>query len=62
MALLTHNRADFENLAAEYFRLGNSHYGIIIAVRRKPHEIINRLLTILNDLTADEFRNQVRYI
>ena len=60
--LLTHNRADFARLAEEYFTGGCKHYGIIIAVRRSPHEIVRRLLTILNQTTADEMEGQVIYI
>ncbi|MEK6301974.1 MAG: DUF5615 family PIN-like protein [Acidobacteriota bacterium] len=61
-ALVTHNRADFETLALSYFAEGKAHFGIIIAVRRPPHEIVRRLLVILNQVTADEMQNQVRYI
>ena len=60
--LLTHNRADFEALARLYYSTGQAHYGIIIAVRRPPYEIVQRLLVILNQVTADEMENQVRYI
>jgi hypothetical protein len=38
------------------------HYGVIIAVRRSPQEIAQRLLKILNQVTSDEMQNQVRYI
>ncbi|HSI36034.1 MAG: hypothetical protein ACAI43_22525 [Phycisphaerae bacterium] len=62
MALLTHNRADFEALAADYLSTGRSHPGIIIAVRRTPQEIARRVLGILNDVTADEMVDQVRYV
>lgn len=61
-ALLTHNRDDFATLAQSYFAAGRKHYGIIIAVRRPPHEIAARLLTILNQTTADEMADQVVYI
>jgi hypothetical protein len=61
-ALFTHNRDDFETLARNYFSTGQSHYGIIIAVRRLPHQIVRRLLIILNQVTADEMRNDIRYI
>lgn len=61
-ALLTHNRVHFEKLAEEYFDAGKTHYGIILAVRRLPHEIACRLRVILNHVTADEMKNQVRYI
>jgi predicted nuclease of predicted toxin-antitoxin system len=60
--LLTHNRADFEALAQQYFSSGRPHYGIVIAVRRSPNEIIRRLLPILNSVTRDEIENQLRYI
>ena len=61
-ALLTHNRVDFERLAQEYFRAGIEHHGIIIAARHSPYEVVQRLLLILNHVTADEMRNQIRYI
>jgi hypothetical protein len=59
---LTHNRDDFEDLAGEYFATGREHYGIIIAVRRSPYEIVRRLLVIMNEFTADEMKNHIRYI
>jgi predicted nuclease of predicted toxin-antitoxin system len=61
-AILTHNRVDFERLAAQHFTTGQTHCGIIIAVRRSPYEIVRRLMEILNHVTADEIENQVRYI
>jgi predicted nuclease of predicted toxin-antitoxin system len=60
--LVTHNRADFEKLIQEYFNQEKTHYGVIIAVRHPPQEIARRLLKILNNITADEMINQVRYI
>lgn len=62
MTLLTHNRVDFERLAQAYFAAGQTHYGIIIAVRRSPHEMVRRLLFILNHVTTDEMENQLRYL
>jgi len=38
------------------------HYGIIVAVRRSPHEIVRKLLIIMNNLSADEMQDQVIYI
>jgi predicted nuclease of predicted toxin-antitoxin system len=60
--LLTHNRDDFARLAHEYFVGGRKHYGIIIAVRRPPHELVRRLLVILNQTTADEMEDQIIHI
>jgi predicted nuclease of predicted toxin-antitoxin system len=62
MTLLTHNRADFEDLDRQYRDAGQTHHGIIIAVRRPPQEIARRLLIILNQVTADEMDDQVRFI
>jgi predicted nuclease of predicted toxin-antitoxin system len=59
---VTHNRADFELLAEEYFVSGHQHYGIVIAVRRSPYQIVLRLLAILNNVSADEMKDQLRYI
>lgn len=61
-ALLTHNRDDFERLAEKYFAADKEHYGIIIAVRRQPYDIVRRVLVLLNNVTADEMKNQVRYV
>ena len=60
--LLTHNRADFEALARTYLATGQSHHGIIIATRQPPYEIVRRLLLILNQVTADDMQDQLRYI
>lgn len=60
--LLTHNREDFEILFHEYLGKSRPHAGIIIAVRRSPYEIARRLLAILDQITADEMDNQIRYI
>lgn len=60
--LVTHNRIDFEALVQTYFEAEQMHYGVIFAVRRSPQEIAQRLLVILNQVTADDMENQVRYM
>lgn len=62
MALLTHNRRDFEELASSYAATGKTHYGIILSTRHPPYELVRRLMRILNQVTATEMENQVRYI
>lgn len=62
MAILTHNRNDFQRRADAYFAQGLVHAGIMIAVRRPAHEVASRLVAVLNQLTADEMRNQVAYL
>jgi hypothetical protein len=56
------DRVDFESLVQQYFKRNQEHFGVIIAVRRIPNEIVSRLLLILNTCTWDEIRNQVIYI
>lgn len=62
LALVTHNRAHFEEQIRQRFATGKHHGGIIIASRHEPQEIVRRLLIILDSTTADEMENQVRYI
>jgi predicted nuclease of predicted toxin-antitoxin system len=61
-AFLTHNRADFEAVHQAYLGAGKAHYGIIVAVRHPPYELVRRLLRILNYVTADEMQDQLRHI
>lgn len=39
-ALVTYNRSDFEELIQIYFAIGQKHYGVILAVRRPPQEML----------------------
>jgi hypothetical protein len=41
-ALVTHNRVDFEELIQSYFAAEPKHYGVILATRRPPQEIVQR--------------------
>ncbi len=60
--ILTHNRQHFEQLHREHLAIGKPHFGMIVAVRRSPYEIAQRLAILLNSLTADELENQLLYI
>jgi hypothetical protein len=60
--LLTHNRVHFEALAVQYLAAGRDHSGLLLASRRLPQEIVQRLLVLLNSVTADEIHNQIRYL
>jgi hypothetical protein len=59
---VTHNIVDFETLVREYVTAGKEHSGVIIAVWRPPQEIAMRLLRNVNHVSADEMRNQLRYV
>jgi predicted nuclease of predicted toxin-antitoxin system len=60
--ILTHNRNDFQKLSQDYFLAGQNHYGIIIARRHPLYVLVNKLLPILDQLTADEMINQLVYV
>jgi len=62
LTLITHNRADFELLAQEYFLSGAEHSGVVIAARRTPMDILKRLLRVIDSIARDEMRNQIVYI
>lgn len=62
LALLTHDRSDFETIHRQYVAKGKNHWGIIVAARRSPHLIVANLLRLLDKLTADELRDQLLYI
>jgi len=63
MALLTHNRVDFEKLAAQYAASGEQqHCGMILAARRPVYELARKLLMLVNRVAADEMDNLVLYI
>jgi hypothetical protein len=51
-----------EKLAVQYFEDDRMHKGIICAVRRPPGECARRLLSLLNERTAEDFENQLLYI
>ena len=46
----------------EYLRENKEHYGIIIATRQNEYITLKRLLKILDNISADEMKNQLRYI
>jgi hypothetical protein len=61
-AILTHNRLHFEALGREYLASGRSHSGILLANRHPPYELARRLFLLLNQVTADELKDQIRYL
>ncbi len=61
-AMVTHNRLDFENQHAKFLEIGMKHYGVIIAKRRRDTEVVAKLFALLDTVTAEEMKNQLRYI
>lgn len=61
-AMVTHNRVDFEKQHVKFLENGMLHYGVIVAKRRRDSEVVSKLLALLDTVTAEEMKNQLRYI
>jgi hypothetical protein len=46
----------------EYWQAGKTHYGVIIVTHLEVGELLRRMLTLLDSVTADEMMNTVRYL
>ncbi len=65
MALLTYNVQDFIPLAQKWYFAGRQHAGLILSEQlsqRQFGELLQRILRLLNSLTADEIRNQIIFL
>jgi hypothetical protein len=63
--IVTFDRQDFQDLAVDWFLRGEEHSGIIIAVAPPVlpiSEMHRRLLRFLDDVTAEEMVNEVRWL
>jgi predicted nuclease of predicted toxin-antitoxin system len=60
--ILTHNRVDYEDLHLHYGQTNLIHSGIIVVPQKSPYEIVNRVMILLDSMTADEIANQLLYV
>jgi predicted nuclease of predicted toxin-antitoxin system len=61
-AIVTFNIPDFVQLHKDYVSSGKEHWGIILSEQLPISEMAHRLLYFLNRVTADEMKNQLRYL
>ncbi len=61
-AFLTHNRVDFEKLAAQFLAEGKEHFGIVLATRRNVYELARRAARFLEMHKPGGVKNGVWYI
>lgn len=61
-AIVTFNIPDFVRLHRDYVLSGKEHWGIILSEQLPISEMVHRLLYFLNHVTADEMKNQLRYL
>ena len=65
MALLTYNAQDFIPLVQAWYSAGREHAGLILSEQfgqRQFGELLQRVLRLLNSLTADEMYNQMIFL
>jgi len=61
-AFLTFNFNDFIALHERYVADGKEHWGIIFSTEEPIGVLIHRLLRLLNSVSAEELKNQVRWL
>lgn len=62
MCIVVHDRDDYAELIQYYFDTHEAHYGVVVATRQQPDTNALKLLSLLDEVTADEMMNKVRYI
>jgi len=60
--ILTHNRVDYEELHLRYEAENKQHAGIMVVPQKNAYEIVNRVMALLDCMTADEITNQLLYV
>ena len=60
--LFSFNVADYIALHLEYLAQGREHAGIVVAKQIAIGETVRRLLFLLDHTSADEIRNQLRWL
>ncbi len=61
-ALVTFNVGDFVRLHQQYVADGRPHWGIILSTEESISVLLHRLLRLLNSVTMEELKNQVRWL
>ena len=61
-AIVTFNFADFSELHERSIEEGKEHFGIILSTAETVAVLLHRLLRLLNSLSADELKNQIRWL
>lgn len=59
---MTENREGEISTLFKFLEKGMQHYGVIVTKRRRDTEVVAKLLALLDTVTAEEMKNQLRYI
>lgn len=60
--LFTYNTPDYVHLHFDWLERGQQHSGIIVSDQLPISETIRRLLGLLNRVTAEEMKNEIRWL
>lgn len=60
--ILTHNAQDFEPLHRKYLANGRLHFGIVVAPQWAIGVIVKRVLNMLNQVDAEQMKNQYHHL
>jgi predicted nuclease of predicted toxin-antitoxin system len=61
-AIVTFNHKDFAILHSRYLAEGKAHWGIVLSTEEAVDILRRRLLRLLNTLSAEELKNQIRWL
>ena len=61
-AIVSFNVRDFAPLHDEYALAGREHWGLIFSTQEPINILFHRLLRLLNSVTAEELKNQIRWL
>lgn len=61
-AIVTFNHKDFAVRHDRYMDTGKEHWGIILSTEESIDVMRRRLLKLLNAVTAEELKNQIRWL
>lgn len=60
--LVTYNKRDYALLWAAWMEAGREHYGIVVAKRSAPGNVLGALMRIASRFSSEELKNQIVYI
>lgn len=61
-AVVTFNVRDFIPLGIQYFEDGKEHFGIVVSDEIPQGELQRRVTNLLENITADELKNTIRFL
>lgn len=61
-ALVTFNFSDFVTRHERYLAEGEEHWGIVLSTEEPIGTLLHRLLRLLNTVSANELKNQIRWL